>query len=154
MKTNVHVDAWVRVRFFSPGLGVWVSVCYGGVWGGLLVELQKGILHLPTGQGVVTNNMNYPALPDSLTPASVQRGLWQRVSEVAACACLCLCLCACVCVSSSKEVFDGKMIEGMERGRRHPVLAADILRGVRDEVGWGPASDLFFSHPPRPPTHL
>lgn len=40
-----------------------------------------------------------------------------------------------VCASSSKRLFDGKMIEGMERGTRHPVLAADILRGVRDEVG-------------------
>lgn len=35
--------------------------------------------------------------------------------------------CVCVCV---KGVFDGKMIEGLERGGGRALLLADILRGV------------------------
>lgn len=49
--------------------------------------------------------------------------LWQPVSKVT-------CVCVCVCLNTSKGVFDGKMIEGMEHGKRHAVLVAVILRGV------------------------
>lgn len=49
--------------------------------------------------------------------------LWQPVSKVTY-------VCVCVCLNTSKGVFDGKMIEGMEHGKRHSVLVADILRGV------------------------
>lgn len=67
MKTNVHVDA-----FSSTGLGV-VGGSAGGLYEGGV--LQRRILQLPTGRGVVTDNTNYPPLPDSLTPASARRGL-------------------------------------------------------------------------------